>query len=162
MPDTRQDGEIMGCDIHVYIEKKKNGKWIPAQGFMQTDEDSLPDVPHHDKFSQRKYCLFGYIAGVRCPGLQHFKTNGFPMDASRPVKMQYKRMGVDAHTPSYLTLFELQTVDWHTDKIDCGYGQGPVILREAFQAFYDLVFWLQSYDYTCRTDEIRIVFWFDN
>jgi hypothetical protein len=25
-----------------------------------------------------------------------------------------------------------------------------------------MVFWLNSYDYTCKPDELRIVFWFDN
>jgi len=153
----------MGCDIHLYIEKKKNGQWIPAQGFMQTNSDDIPDVPHHDRFTDRHYCLFGYLAGVRHGAMQHFQVKGFPLDASKEVQTIYDKWGVDAHTPSYLTKEELDTVNWRKDKIDCGYGdKGPLELYKAFRTFYDLVFWLNSYDYTCKPDEIRIVFWFDN
>ena len=154
----------MGCDIHMYIEKKKNGKWIPAQGFMQTGnrENDVPDVPFHDQFNQRNYALFGFLAGVRIPELKHFEPQGFPDDASKEVKDVYNEWGTDAHTPSYLLLKELQTIPWD-DLIDYpDYYEKPAKLRDAFSEFYDLVYWLNSYDYTCNPDEIRIVFWFDN
>lgn len=151
----------MGCDIHMYIEKKKNGKWIPAQGFMQTGDrtDGPPDVPYHDQFNQRNYALFGFLAGVRNSDIVWFKPKGFPEDASKEVKRVYRRWGVDAHTPSYLTKEELDRVDWD-GKIDC-YGKIQT-RKEAFYPFWDLVYWLNSYDYTCNPDEIRLVFWFDN
>jgi hypothetical protein len=196
---------IMGCDIHVYIEKKKNGKWVPAQGFMDTGnwEDGTLDVPYPDKqLDDRDYLLFGFLAGVRDPTNQHFEPKGFPKDASKEVKAVFKRWGSDAHTPSYLTLEELKSVDWNNELI---------IINEMFRkdqigAFrksesegkpnYDLIntwcswasdtenwisdsiqvpikyefkklYWFQSfemssYDYNCKPDELRLVFWFDN
>lgn len=96
--------KINGCP------KNKTGKWIPAQGFMQISDDDIPDVPYHDRFTQRQYCLFGFLAGVRYPDNQHFKTKGFPENASKEVRAQYDKWGIDAHTPSYLTKEDLDTV----------------------------------------------------
>jgi hypothetical protein len=153
----------MGCDIHTYIEKKKNGVWVPAQGFMLTGnyEPDIPDVPVHDTYYKRDYCLFGFLAGVRYPQFKRFEPKGFPEDASEEVKRIFDYWGSDAHTPSYLTQEELKSVDWDTEEINC-YGEGNQPLWKAFERFYDLVFWLNSYDYNCEPDELRIVFWFDN
>ena len=81
----------MGCDIHLYIEKKKNGKWVPAQGFMMTGnyDPDIPDVPAADRFKKRNYALFGFLAGVRCPKFQRFEVKGFPKNASKEVKRVY-------------------------------------------------------------------------
>jgi hypothetical protein len=193
----------MGCDIHLYIEKKIKGKWIPAQGFMQTsdEERSVPDVPFNDRFNDRDYLLFGFLAGVRDSTNQHFEPKGFPDDASKEVKRVYEGWEGASHTPSYLTLAELKSVDWDHEmiKIDrlflkkqlkafnesvakgkpnynlidtwCGgtndmknwvHAEIERPIRFEFRRFYDLVFWLNSYDYRCKEDEIRIVFWFDN
>jgi hypothetical protein len=151
----------MGCDIHTYIEKKKDGKWIPAQGFMQTgdDDDELPDVPIYDTFFERNYALFGLLAGVRNSNIVWFKPKGFPKDASKEVKAQFDYWGVDAHTPSYLTKEELDRVDW--DGMIDYYGEQRK-RKDISQEFTSLVFWLNSYDYSCKPDEIRLVFWFDN
>lgn len=149
----------MGCDIHMYIEKKINGKWIPAQGFMKNRNDDTPDVPYYDQFHQRNYALFGFLAGVRNTDIVWFKPKGFPADASEEVARVYHRWGSDAHTPSYLTKEELDRVDWYGE-IDY-YGE-RLTRRKAFDQFYDLVYWLNSYDYSCKPDEIRLVFWFDN
>ena len=99
----------MGCDIHMYVEKKRNGKWMNAQSVLKLYEDSPPDVPHSDSFySDRNYEVFGFIAGVRREDLQYFEAKGFPKDACAEVKALYEDWGCDAHTPSYLTLGELQ------------------------------------------------------
>lgn len=189
----------MGCDIHLYIEKKIGGKWIPAQGFVQTDEDRI-DVPYHDRFNDRDYELFGFLAGVRSPENQHFEPKGFPKDASKEVRTRFEVWGCDAHTPSYLTLEELKAVDWGKTKVKINhlfltsqlekfresvaagkpdyslittwcsatnqdgweYAELEFPIKYQFARFFDLVFWLNSYDYRCKPDEIRIVFWFDN
>lgn len=194
----------MGCDIHLYIEKKKNGKWVPAQGFMDTGNyDNTPDVPYPDKqLSDRDYLLFGFLAGVRDTTNQHFKPKGFPKDASKEVKAVFNEWGDDGHTPSYLTLEELRSVDWENEMITIN----RMFRKDQLEAFnksltegkpnYDLIntwcswasdqdkwisssiqvpikhefkklYWfakfeMSSYDYKCKPDELRVVFWFDN
>lgn len=192
----------MGCDIHLYIEKKIDGKWVPAQGFMTRDfDDRVPDVPYYDRFTDRNYILFGALAGVREPDFQMFPVKGFPEDACPEVKAVYDQWGCDAHTPSWLTLKELKEADWEkfkapltkmfpkdllkkfreTEKagkpdyqilnIWCSWAADhkrwetatiDMPIKEQLGRFNDLIFWLNSYDYRCKEDEIRIVFWFDN
>ena len=107
----------MGCDIHMYLEKKKNGAWVPAQGFVKMYEDLGSDVPYPDRFTERDYHLFGFLAGVRAPEYQHFEPKGFPPDACPEVRQVYERYGSDAHTPSYLTLSELNKIKWDTEMV---------------------------------------------
>lgn len=192
----------MGCDIHLYVEKKKNGKWVSAQGLVK-DEDGNLDVPYPDiLFDDRNYELFAFLAGVRDYwGNQYFKPKGFPKNASEEIKKIYKRWGLDAHTPSYLTLKELKSVNWEDkmikesgkmDKkqwkklkksIDSGKPNWDLLyphcletnikshvpfevsipIKVYLKRFYDIVVErLYTYDWKCKEDEIRIVFWFDN
>lgn len=192
----------MGCDIHMYIEKKIDGKWIPAQGFMHVySDDRTLDVPYADRFTDRDYLLFGFLAGVRDCTNQHFVPKGFPKDASKEVSGVYNGYGSDAHTPSYLTLKELQSVDWDNEMITIGreflkhqletfrksvtegtphydaittwcswasdkenweYAEIEVPIKYQFMNFYRFMNKLNSYDFRCNENEIRIVFWFDN
>lgn len=56
----------MGCDVHAYVEKRVGGKWIPAQGFLQVNDEDVPNVPYPDRVLwRRNYDLFAYLAGVR-------------------------------------------------------------------------------------------------
>jgi hypothetical protein len=106
----------MGCDIHMYLEKKVNGKWVSADPITKVG-DGLLDVDHrHRVYTGRNYLLFSVLAGVRepIPGLwQKYKVKGFPEDADPMIKKIYKRWGGDAHTASHLTLKELKEVDWN-------------------------------------------------
>lgn len=185
----------------MYIEKNPTGKkWEPAQGFVTIDDDCV-DVPYHDRFTDRDYLLFGFLAGVRDPENQYFKAKGFPSDACKEVKTVYDGYGSDAHTPSYLTLKELRNVDWDNIKIKisrmflkeqlekfreseknnkpdyniirtwCTWASDnenwvkaeiEVPIRHQFSHFYYFMNDLHSYDYRCKDDQIRIVFWFDN
>lgn len=53
----------MGCDIHIFAESKKNGKWI------KNEEDVFgPDWQGRyakDPFDWRSYGMFGFFADVR-------------------------------------------------------------------------------------------------
>lgn len=153
----------MGCDIHLYVEVKKNGKWECAQAVREI-EDGLFDVPSADRYHNRDYLLFGLLAGVRDTTLQSFVPKGFPEDASLEIQKIYDRWEGDAHTPSWLTLEELQRIRWDAPipkKFIPGEKQQRFL--ERFQEFYwKVVSGLRSYDYRAKPDELRIVFWFDN
>lgn len=62
----------MGCDIHLYFEKKNNeGQWKK----IDIDERLLP--------TNRNYRLFGFLAGVRDNELEpQFEGRGWPDDTS--------------------------------------------------------------------------------
>jgi hypothetical protein len=64
----------MGCDIHLYIEKKVGDKWHP----VEIDERLIPD--------ERHYRLFGFLAGVRRDDdtITQFEDRGIPLDTSLP------------------------------------------------------------------------------
>lgn len=191
----------MGCDIHLYVEKKKKGKWVMAQGLVE-DEDGVLNVPYPDRrYTGRNYELFGFLAGVRCSNNQFFEAKGFPNNASKELKDIYEAWDVDAHTPSFLTLAELKEVGWEDMKVKVSglkqkdelkklydtlktdnpdynllypYCQGTtyqdyerfevgIPISFEFKEFYrEVVDEIAGYDWDCNTEEIRIVFWFDN
>jgi hypothetical protein len=113
----------MGTDIHMYLEKKVNGKWVSQDKFTETVDDGLKDVNYKDMiYSGRDYLLFSVLAGVRTFPLppqywQKFEVTGFPEDADPKVRKVYKRYGSDAHTASSLTLKQLTDIDWEKEAV---------------------------------------------
>lgn len=187
---TARDNNTVGCDIHLYIEKKVAGK-----GWRLVE---TPDI-----YNGRNYDLFGFLAGVRGDN-QHFDQKGFPDDAGPELSEIREYYGSDGHSDSYLTLEELQTVDWESDtfmlpqygimdnvqwerfqeSIKSGkpdyslrypYWQGggdpktssyhkwKVPISIEFDDFYaQVIKELPILGDGCKPSDIRIVFWFDN
>lgn len=92
----------MGADIHLYLERKVDGKWEE----LKIDENLFPD--------ERHYSLFGFLANVRGDG-GHFADRGFPADTS------YKEIRDEAgdcdnwmgsHSFTYAYLDELHEAPW--------------------------------------------------
>lgn len=159
----------MGCDIHLYGEKKiydfddeekKHGVWVSLDLWKEMDcEPSYAgklETPYKNRFYNggRNYNLFTALAGVR----SHYFTNllripepkGFPKDASKPVKQCKRHWGSDGHSHSYLTLKELNDFDWSP------YG-------ETVSDFLKEVIPKLNKAKGDETDtDVRIVFWFDN
>jgi len=99
----------MGCDIHLYKEKKVDGEWVTADEWVDEYNDGL-DVPYEEQFSARDYYLFGFLAGVRRANNFSLIPTGIPDDASENVKACYKRREGDAHSASSITL---ESLKWH-------------------------------------------------
>jgi hypothetical protein len=92
----------MGCDIHMIVERKKNGnKWeafMPQ--YLKKWDDTL--------CVSRNYELFEHLAGVRGYSENAIvQPRGIPKNASQRYKSLVKNWGEDGHTHSYLTLEEL-------------------------------------------------------
>lgn len=67
----------MGCDIHLIVQIRKNGKW-----------ECVPDAP--EEFLQRDYCLFAFLAGVRDSFyIAAFSPKGLPDDMKRTEDMKF-------------------------------------------------------------------------
>lgn len=88
----------MGCDIHLYREKKVNGKWITADNCANDD----------GAYKGRNYDLFGLLSkGVRREYEYSFIARGLPLDSCKEVSECSEQWGCDGHSHSYLTLTEL-------------------------------------------------------
>jgi len=124
----------MGCDIHMFKEKKIDGKWLSVDTWVQDPDEYHPHVEVCQFDSERGYAFFTALAGVRGRGVQlHFSD--MPPDVSPEVKAHYELYwGYDGHTPGHIT------------KAEAVAHGGPY--------FQDLIKNLE--------DDERCVFWFDN
>lgn len=112
----------MGCDIHLYVERLENGKWI----FCDTweTEDGYTSVPYEKQFyNGRNYNLFAILADVRNGrGFAGVETGtgfhpihdlrGIPENASPEVQAVADQWDTDGHSRSWATVEELMAFDW--------------------------------------------------
>lgn len=120
----------MGCDIHAYAEIKRDfhdiEAWYCCEKFQlnpyivslgklstATEEDFEELYMLSNIYRGRDYNLFEALAGVR--GLEEnalFEVKySIPDDCSEFIRKEYEAFRCDAHTPSYITLKELFSVD---------------------------------------------------
>jgi len=120
----------LGCDIHLYVEKRVEGKWIAADKWIEENEgtDEEPDVrltvPYDNRvYSGRCYDLFSILADVRNGyGFAGIKTGagfnpicppkGLPDDVSPEVKQWSDHWDSDGHSHSWHTVADLLAYDW--------------------------------------------------
>ena len=100
----------MGCDIHIYLEKKNNnGKWESLDYYKKSSysKSGFEVIPIYDS---RNYSLFSVLADVRNYGDNEpiCKPKGIPNDCYEDIDKEYKEWGWDAHSASYFTLKELK------------------------------------------------------
>jgi hypothetical protein len=147
----------MGCDIIIRTEVKRNGKWTSGDLYKKTGKEfQIIEI-----YDGRSYSLFTILADVRNYNKVMkpiSKPRGIPEDASEEYKKLCESWGVDGHSHSYLTLQEMEEFfdkrhEW----------------TEVNQSFISLVDRLRNrlkehypYDYSDHTEDIRIVFFFDN
>lgn len=103
----------MGCDIHMYVEYRFDGKWVCGDYFSKSPYYNGVD-PYEPKYSlvdiydYRDYDLFGVLAGVRnreVPCIS--EPRGLPNDCNDFIKKEYEVWWCDAHSCSWLTLQEI-------------------------------------------------------
>ena len=180
-------GEIMGCDIHIRLEKmNKEGEWesIDYYKIREDWEDSKKYHPSTfpffpvDIYDGRDYELFGILAGVRSSYPNSIvEPRGIPDSANHFVKDEYEASKDFIHTPSWLTLGELRKTWYaHMDddpKDEDGCDNVYIRLLEGIikpieYRLADLWFVFAEDDVeleeACRKywNTVRIVFWFDN
>lgn len=128
----------MGCDIHLFVEKRVNGRWVTADKW-KTDKDDEPPrkrVPYDAAFyHDRNYELFSILADVRNGrGFAGIKTGegfvpiadprGLPDDVCDEVRAEAESWGGDGHSHSHLTVAELMAYDWTQTSKLCGWVDG--------------------------------------
>lgn len=116
----------MGCDIHLYVEGKLDGKWHPTKGesYYYKKYGMGEELVYEDwLYPHRNYTLFAILANVRndygCAGcdigdpLNYIdEPRGLPLDVSPFIAQEYAIWDGGAHSASYFTLQELLDFDW--------------------------------------------------
>lgn len=97
----------MGCDIHLYVEKKVKGNWICINPMIFSHWGDYKTRKLGSVFDDRNYELFGFLAQVRGTNENGFEAKGFPVNASPTVKSEYKDWDGNSHSANSLTLEEL-------------------------------------------------------
>ena len=163
---------MLGCDIHIYVEKQElDGSWEPLSGpsyekqylygrlVNETSEQSIMQLKKSISqnssysfewfYSNRNYKLFSFLADVRNYDDEIkpiCKPRGLPADISPYVRGQFRNWESDAHSTSYFMISELIDYDWKEYK-------------QSFDQFISKIKILSKKEDPNRT---RIVFWFDN
>ncbi len=155
----------MGCDIHVYAERKNAaGKWEQIELVQPILDD-------------RSYSRFGFLANVRnYSGIPPIaEPRGLPSDMSAAVTQECEDWKFDAHSSSYLLVSELLEFDYDKPCEDrrvtkqigpnsydggctCPIGQGK---KTTFREFLRESFFVELEKLKDVKAE-RIIFWFDN
>jgi len=111
----------MGADIHIFVERKRNNKWVRytgnhfsltewERGYLGKEKGNIP-------FDWRSYGMFGFLAGVRARNIKPIKEaiGGIPSNASEYVKKEFERWEGGGHSHSFLTVRELTEFDYNQD-----------------------------------------------
>ena len=159
----------MGCDIHTYVEVKKDGVWTSYEfvdGFLDC----------------RSYGLFGFLADVRnysfVPTIKP-PTHKWPDDIGDEAKKDKEIWDCDAHSFTWFTARELLYYDYSKEfedrrcmrqtasgvwngASDAGVGNGiKTTLREFLGEWYfNEIDKLAHLPYS--PDDVRVLIFFDN
>jgi len=119
----------MGCDIHMYVERKVGQKWcrvsekkgITHPYYEEALNDKAKNYFNRKTWTTgRNYKLFGLLAGVRSSVfLPFFSPRGLPSDLSAGCKREWKLGETDWHSASYLTLTELLSIQDKIEDVPC-------------------------------------------
>lgn len=55
----------MGCDIHLYVERKLEGRWVTCDKWSDRWGEGLKVERGDSFYRERNYSLFTILAGVR-------------------------------------------------------------------------------------------------
>lgn len=174
----------MGCDIHLYMERKHKGKWVvvnapPHEGEVDYRKDypwgAWVEVNEIEELAQsllpledrvptraqewafgRNYDSFGRLSGVRRDN-QYREPNGIPKDISEQVWVDWgedENGLADWHTPTHWTLEDLDVAHSEAGDED-GYGRARI--SELLQEM-----WRVAREYNLEPGDVRVVLWYDN
>jgi len=136
----------MGCDIHLHIEMKVEGKWL-HYGCPAIDRD---------------YALFAKMADVRNYGniTPISKARGFPNDGvSKLTAVCFEYEKPDAHSISWLNKKEIDVLtEWYDRRF-------KEHVKWGCWNHHGIKSYLCGNNITSEVkgiDDVRLVFWFDN
>jgi hypothetical protein len=144
----------MGCDIHLHIEVKVEGKW---------EHYGAPNI-------NRNYDLFEKMAGVRGEIENAISIpKGAPDDMNIITKCSYKDWGTDAHSCSWFNLEEIVKLTKWLDSLSLDDPKAflPFDLEHTIlhtycegNSFAGILEYPEGKPKWI--EDVRFVFWFDN
>jgi|Wag4MinimDraft_11_1082651.scaffolds.fasta_scaffold08358_1 hypothetical protein len=140
----------MGCDIHLHIEVKINGKWYHW---------SNPSI-------KRNYDLFALMADVRnYDNIKPIsKAKGLPENITKPTSLTAKYWNVDGHDFSWLSVEEVIELKERYSYINPDIK--PFVLYRLFNTWIlgnDITSWyIYPEENILDIEDMRLVFWFDS
>lgn len=143
----------MGCDIHMFVERREGGRWVTAEHWK---EDNTFCIAHPEKeiYEGRDYAFFYILTGRVRPGRTNavpiHPCKGIPADACPEVQRMAEQWKGIGHSHSWLTVAELLHYDW------------SVYQSEPFAGDYITGTFLPDLIKFGPPDDVRIVFFFDN
>lgn len=123
----------MGCDIHLYVEKRVKDSWQSADKWTVDKYEKRLTVDFGDSFyHDRNYSLFAILADVRNGSgfagvkigegfIPIHEPRGLPKDACAKVRKESERWDGDGHSHSFFTVQELFDYDWTQHTILIGW-----------------------------------------
>lgn len=120
----------MGCDIHIFAEKKVNNKWVKVEDHFSLDDfnrNYLKKEKGDSPFNWRSYAMFGFLGNVRNYSHSEFLSDnrGLPDDSeylneeiddgytNKITRKNDLLTDGNYHSYSYLTLKELLDFDYN-------------------------------------------------
>jgi hypothetical protein len=142
----------MGCDIHIYVEKKVEDKWEYIEGKFGSEK-----YPADAPFDWRCYDIFSFLAGVRNRSsiTPLAEPIGLPDDMSEYVREIFHRWRYDIHNCSWFLASELLTANYDLEVIDVREDNKKMTLRDFLGEAYGFKL---EYDDRTLWDKIKRFF----
>ena len=153
----------MGCDIHVFIEKKIDEKydtWEAVQLYKIDQYSHKLEVVN--PYDGRNYGLFSALAGVRGWEEPFISPRGLPKNLSREIEKEEAWWGEDAHTRTWYDLFELQLFIKEYVMKDSGDEEIILALEDFFDSLISYLHFAGEFIFKFEPNKYRIIMWFDS
>ena len=153
----------MGCDIHMFIEKKASEKydiWEQVALYrVNKNNHKLEVAPFYDG---RDYELFSLLAGVRGWHEPFVDLRGLPNNMSSEVEKESAWYESFSHSHTWYDLFELKLfIQDFKNKNENEDG-----IFERLDGLYDFIIdyldFAGEYIFNIKPNQYRIIMWFDS
>lgn len=158
----------MGCDIHMFIEKKTNEKYdIWERVSLYYVNRNTHDIECVEPYKGRDYDLFSLLAGVR-GGYEPFDScRGLPPHVSSKVEAEYNAGDGDYYSATWYDLFELKLFIkefkmTHAEDEEEKKEQMIPRLEELWEGIINYLDFADEFIWDIKPGKYRIVFWFDS
>lgn len=157
----------MGCDIHVYRERKVDGVW-ETDTVGHDEGDDYISYESGAGYCGRSYGLFALLSNVRSHGDLPIKPpaedRGFPDDATEINQACSAQMDSDGHSHGWLNLAELQKLHEDYEQAAVLYEPGKYNFTYFAQCLEDFINQVSKGDYfqDVLPEDGRILFFYDN
>ena len=145
----------MGCDIHIFLERKNNDNcWLDSMIYKNDNRYGHKFMPLSDY--PRNYTLFATLAGVRGDEPIAY-PKGIPEDCSPEYKKLCDDWDGDGHSHSYFTLSELLDAAQNcSEERKCSLDEFILHLKNIIKM---VSIWC---DIEKEAEKYRVCFFFDN